>query len=43
MECGDPGLDLPEDAERDEDFLLAFQLVVDVLRKLKSAVIPCSV
>lgn len=43
MECREQGLDLPEDAERDEDFLLTFHLVEDLLRKLKSAVIPCSV
>lgn len=41
MECREQGQDLPEDAERDEDFLLTFQLVEDLLRKLKSAVIPC--
>lgn len=42
-ECREQGPDLPEGAERDEDFLLTFQLVEDLLRKLKSAVILGSV
>lgn len=35
MECREQGPGLPEDAERDEDFLLTFQLVEDLLRKLE--------